>query len=278
MQRVSKKQQQRTLWDRQKPDCLLWWRISPTLRCTCQCAYCSAEFLHRPQLRTVYKRRPLTPKQWISICNKLDTGLVFTGGEPFVYSGLLEVLEGVEHKVRINSNLGTLSDTDIRRLGDRGEMMILASYHHQQPGALPLEAFARKVKLLQLGGIKIKVSMIATSPEHGHKVLKPVKRLFYRKHRIKASISKDARVYDAWPGTQSRGATKRVLCQTGCLRLVGPDGFRYPCESKLVRGVGQMEDLLTDDPRPMDYDVECGEFGFCLPCDRHGPRKIETLP
>lgn len=277
MQPVMEKQQPAVLWDRQRADCLLWWRISFTQRCNCQCSYCSAAFRHRPDVKTAQAGRVLTWQQWLIICNKLDTGLVFTGGEPFLYPDLFRVLCNVDHKLRINSNLGPLRDGDLYTLVSRGNLSFIASYHHKQPGALPQVEFARRVRILLDGGIKVKTNMVSTGPEHGRDVLNPVKRAFRRDYGITADISRDARFYDPWPGTRDDGKCRDVNCQTGCLRLVGPDGFRYPCESTLVRGVGQMEDLLKEKPKPMQYDTRCADFGLCLPCDRHGPRKIEAV-
>lgn len=278
MQRITKRQQTEVLWDRQEADCLLWWRISPTLRCDCSCSYCAAEFRHRTDVKTLFRRRHLSPEQWVTICNKLDTGIIIIGGEPFVYIGLIDIVEQIDHPLRITSNLGPLTDKIIERLCKRGNIRMLTSYHHEQPGALTIEAFGRKVSMLAAGGLRCRINLVSRDAEH-RKILKPIKRRFQKEFGIKdTNISKNARFYDAWPGTQAKGPNRTVLCQTGCLRLVGPDGFRYPCESKMVRGVGQMEDLLADDPTPMKYSTECKEFGLCLPCDRHGPRKIETVP
>jgi hypothetical protein len=268
----------KVLWNRQNPDCVLWWRIYPTLRCNCACTYCSAEFRHRSDLKIQFKRRHLSPQNWIDICSKLDTEILITGGEPFIYLGLMEIVEGIEQKVRINSNLGPASPADLDRLVERGNAFVMCSYHHGQRGALPFDDFARKVKILKEGGIGTKVSMVAKNPQHGMKVLNPVKTMFQRRYGIKASISHEARHYDPWPGTTEKGTGQAVRCETGCLRLVGPDGFRYPCQSKMARNVGQMEDLLNEDPTGMEYVTECREFGLCLPCDRHGPRKIENQP
>ena len=49
--------------------------------------------------------------------------------------------------------------------------------------------------------------------------------------------------------------------------------FKGICTNPEVR-----QDLLAEEPTSMTYSTECKEFGLCLPCDRHGPRKIETIP
>lgn len=277
MQCIRKQRGADVLWERRAPNCRqLWWRISPTLQCDCRCSYCSTAFRHRSDAKTLHERRRLSPEQWIMICNKLGTRLYILGGEPFLYRGLIDVIEQINFHLRIASNLGPVTDEIIERLCKRGNIYMIASYHHEQPGAIAVEALARKVNMLQASGLQCRVNMVSQGPQYLAQ-LRRVQSRFKAEFEISARIVGDYRVYNVWPGCQSARPNRTVLCQIGRLQLVGPDGFRYPCQSKLVRGVDQMEDLLTDDPTPAKYSLRCREFGLCLPCDSHGPRKIETV-
>ena len=192
--RWGKRQRANVLWNRPKPNCrYLWWRISPTLRCDCRCSYCSTEFRHRSDAKTLFGRRPLSPEQWIMICNKLGTRLLITGGEPFLYRGLIDVIEQIDFQLRITSDLGPVTDEIIERLCKRGNIFMVASYHHEQPGAIAMEAFARKVNMLQAGGLQCKVNMVSQGPEHARQ-LRKVQRRFRGEFGIAAHIIGDYRV------------------------------------------------------------------------------------
>ena len=66
--------------------------IYPTLRCNLDCQFCDTTDRHRPP------QAELPPEEWISIINEaalIGTRQIFVlgGGEPFIYPGLLDLLE-----------------------------------------------------------------------------------------------------------------------------------------------------------------------------------------
>ncbi len=85
------------------PDSYDYVGVYVTNRCHLRCDYCitsqrGSGFSHR-------ETELLTAKQWIEGLNRLvlppDMPITLQGGEPFLYDGIWEVLEGVTHKMDI---------------------------------------------------------------------------------------------------------------------------------------------------------------------------------
>lgn len=225
-------------------------------------------------------RRKLTPAQWLAIINRLDIpsseGLLITGGEPFLYAGLVDIVEGLPGmKVRINTNMGPVTKEQIRRIAAwqsrvDGELMLYTAYHYGQPGVVEVGEFAEKFQLARELGLRIKASIVGQPGQN----FVALKKRFQNSYKIKLDVKKETRARMHFTGVRETGPCDYVTCKTDALRLIGPDGFRYPCASAMVRGVMTMEDLLNQDPSPTPYVTDCIDYGLCLPCDHHGPREI----
>ena len=74
-----------------------------TNRCHLNCDYCITA--HHGSGFKDRRAEYLTPEQWIKSLNRLvlpiDVPITLQGGEPFLYTGIWEILEGIKHKVDI---------------------------------------------------------------------------------------------------------------------------------------------------------------------------------
>lgn len=256
------------------------WRINPTFECNANCEYCVVSFRHRPevQIPAPAGREMLTGKQWVEIIKRLDAigprYLVVSGGEPFMHPGMMQIIMGVAPMVvRLNTNFGLVTDDQIREMADRDPpVKLFISYHFNQPGVLDEVEFVRRIQLAKDVGSDFTIHSIGYpfpwSLDH-------VVARFRRSYDICLGVHKDLR-QKHFTGARSHGPGRHVECKTRRLRLIGPDGYRYPCLSSLYRGVNEMrmENLLYDEPTGLEYTTECRDFGFCLACDVQASRRI----
>jgi len=266
----------KVLWRRQWDACPPDWWIFPTLRCHNRCSYCAAAFRHRPDV-VVDEDRSIPPDQWIAICHKLTTPqIAITGGDPFLYPGLLHVIESIPHHLMLFANLDHVTENDIARLTKRGDISVICSYHHKQPGAQKFQDFAAKAAALHDGGLELAARIIWDNDEY-RPIIRAARTVLEKKYGVFCWIE-PARPH---VGTDFRGCRQgelgpQVLCQTQCFRLAGPDGYRYPCQSKMFRNVGRMENLVTEEPGSEAYDTVCDEYGLCMLGDYVARRVIEA--
>jgi len=263
------------LWDQPKCLRMVAWRISPTLRCNLHCPYCTGEFVHRSDLKSVLDRKELTVDEWGAICDKLPPGpIIVTGGEPFCYTNLVDLLNRIKQRVLLWTNLVSTTDEQIEAL-NRSRLGVMATYHHGLTPK-PFWKHIAQAKRLQDKGAVVKIIFLIRGPKHKLQFQGFVKRcedtgLPYEFGRILNHCG-------SWPGCLMKGPGRRVLCKTTYLHLVGPEGVRFPCQSALIRNVRPMENLRTSPPGPSVYKFECPDFGHCLPCDKLACRMITTVP
>ena len=230
-----------------------------TLRCNLNCEFCVNTYVDGGLKLLDYQL--LSPAQWIRIFNSLGRDIVITGGEPLLYPGLDEIILGVNPKldITIYSNLMVPLKGDLSWLRRKGLAMYL-SYH---PSYGDDNVFIENVRLLKQYKVPFTLHAIDVM---GREKLEKMCAHRLRGEALHIIIDKDQRkLFES----SSKKFKKRVNCQRSII-LIAPDGYRYQCVSRMVRRVAPLENLLTESFTGECRTVDCGDYGYCAPCDGLG--------
>ena len=231
-------------------------RIYPTLRCNLSCPYCVNE-----QMGQVRKDHDLPPpERWAEAVNREGRHVVFTGGEPFLYPGFPELVNGVGRalKVRVYTNLSLDLENLLARIARPVHFYV--SWH---PLCRNRERFLDNLRVLAAS-----------------------KHFTFGAHAIEAEETKDLLADDlAWFRDQGMdiavdpdqrdfmGSDPANAALVECCRriyLIGPEGARFQCVSHLVRDMAAMENIFDGPLGPAEQTIRCADFGRCAPCDGLG--------
>jgi organic radical activating enzyme len=142
------------------PDRLILY-FTPTARCNYRCSYCTV--VTKFDYATVFpKAVERTAQEWIEAFGKLPPAMIYiAGGEPFVYAGLVDILNGLPSKHQVVGIVTNLSQ-DVRLYRKiQKPLHINASFHREY---VKQEEFVAKVKELS-SHFHIQVNIVAT-PEN----------------------------------------------------------------------------------------------------------------
>ena len=236
-------------------------RVYPTLRCNLRCSYCVNEQMGaRPQ-----KFPETTPVQWIQALNREKRHVVFTGGEPFLYQGLIQVINNIapELKVRVYSNFSL----DVRPHLDslRRPMHFYLSWHPQRKTGRAL--FLDNVLHMQKNPLFTADIHALAAEENCHRLEQDIE--FFRRNGLTVQRDSDQRDFI---GCGRPNVAKAVCSKT--IYLIAPDGSRFQCVSRLVRDDRPMENILHESLGPEEALDICPDFGNCAPCDGLGQTKM----
>lgn len=248
-----------------------YWSAVLIYNCTANCSYCVQNFSFENGRKDSPLKGFIEPQHWLKlneISNKPDT-FVITGGEPFLYKRLMEVLEGLTtfKTIQVVTNLTLDVGKHIDRLKKIKTHRILfeCSYHDS---AIDFEKFLSRALLLKeaglLGSVRIvdvdekkTISCIKKFADHGINMIP----LFQVGKKDDGEISSFAN-----PESSDMVRKPPVLCKTN-LTLFSPDGYVYNCHTKLYWNDRQSSfgNIETGFEIPDDY-VICHDYGFCNPC------------
>lgn len=279
---------------------LLWlygnpyWAAFLTFLCTGNCDYC-IQHLSKDEFiaaRSAYNRNMLRPDEWLKFFNGVqkwkNQQLGIIGGEPTVYPGFFELINGLEgFSITVTSNLTTPAFKSIpefvSRLGDLKKVRLNTSFH---PEITSVDEFARKIHQLRELGVNVdQIAMVA----HPLSNYKKYNLEFLRRginlapqtylgkyHGNLLPIDKGDFAYDfgeheitdeaLYRQGFSYEEKKNVMCRTQRF-MVAPDGGIYKCHYLMYSRKNPLGNIKDPElPDPNAYDL-CREFGFCNPCD-----------
>ena len=242
-----------------------WIRVYLTLRCNQQCTFC----VHRQNLKEFagHAYQELSPRAWVRIFKRVKLSIILTGGEPFLYPGLIELVQrSPERQIRIYTNL-TLDVSEFAQQVKR-KVSLLISYH---PLVQSFDRFRQQFELLQVRPNFHGVVHVVDVPEHQAAIVQARKLFANGIENWKFTIVEDQRRQN--PEMSSKKVCKRVRCRR-VSALVAPDGVRYPCASLLLRRKQPQEDLKKQFLRRGALIVECNDYGHCCPCDAVAPGSV----
>lgn len=221
--------------------------IALTFRCNLNCPYCVA----KAHLGNNLTRKELSGKEWVRIINRYDRDVHFTGGEPTLHKDIWYILQNIKPSLQVKLNTNMTFDVDEFLDKVKRPVYLCASYH--PVSGPPQKIIDRILKLKQVGkwdlyseihAVGLNVNATREFEEAGIKLT--VNPLF-------TLPKKDT-------------ATKRVLCKHYGF-VIGPDSIKRTCHSKMWRGLGLQENLVTGRLKGAPTITKCNDYPFCSECD-----------
>lgn len=250
-----------------------------TNRCFLSCSYCitnyNEQFINRKYFRE------LEPGEWIEALNRLvlppGVPLTFQGGEPFIYKGIWEILENINHNVDILTALPPqVVPEKFKQLKsmkwhrkDAPYPTIRVSYHKGQNDYKQLIPRIKELQeFLSIGLFHIEHPAY---PDHIHEI-----REYAQKHgvefRTKTFLGEyEGKIYSRYKYVDAcvgRVVKPNVKCKNTVFPI-GPDGLIYRCHSDLY---GRRYDMALGNVMDPELKLEhryrnCAFYGTCIPCD-----------
>jgi hypothetical protein len=234
-------------------------RVYPTLKCNLRCPFCS-DGLDYDKSHMGYE--PLTAEQWITILDALPgEAVVFTGGEPTLYQPLPDVINAIHQtEIFVYTNLAY----DVEKFLDRltKPIRIFGSFHPNNKGVT-----AERI----IGNIAmVRAHPMCRTFENVHTIRHPSNGDVDEHKRVFESAGLERDIYQDQFLTNSNSPAAcngEQLSTVRCVYdrvLIGPDGKRWICVSKMIRNI---PDGLVPLDRETVPEMVCSEFGRCSPCD-----------
>ncbi len=250
-----------------------------TNKCHLRCDYCITS--HYNSGFSGRKIRCLSPGQWVEALNRFvlpkEVPVTLQGGEPFLYPGIWEILEGVKHRIDILTALPTFLTREhfvkLKTLEWNKRKApypaIRVSYHKGQHDYKELiKRIAELQTVLSIGLYCLehpsyKEEFIEVE-QFGKGLGIEVRRkefLGYWQDKLYGTF----RYNDACIGI-NKGM--RVKCRNTVIPI-GPNGDIYHCHSDLYFGRESLKsgNVLDDDLVIEDKYHNCDNYGTCSECD-----------
>jgi len=234
-------------------------RVYPTLQCNLKCPFCS-DGLDYDKSHMGYQ--PLPPERWIEIIDALPgPAVIFTGGEPTLYQPLPDVINAIRQPtVMLYTNLSY----NVAKFFDRLErpVTVFASFHPNNKG-VTAERILANVKVLKAHPrVRDVVNLHSINhPSNGD--LEEARR-FFEQNGIHLDIHQDQFLNNSnSPAACDGRSLQTVHCAYDRI-IIGPDGQRWICVSKMIRNI---RDGLVPMGQRTVPEMVCHEFGRCSPCD-----------
>ncbi len=250
-----------------------------TNKCHLSCDYCITAH-HNARFR-YEERKCLSAEQWVESLNRFvlpkDVAVTLQGGEPFLYPGIWEILEGLKRKIDILTALPPfLSKGHFVKLKtldwNRREApypTIRVSYHKGQHDYREL---VRRIAELQT---VLSIGLYCLEHPSYKEEFAEVKQFakgFGVEVRKKEFLGYcDGKLYGTFRYKDACTGKKkgiRVMCRNTVVP-VAPDGDIYRCHSDLYleRKSSELGNILDDDLVIEDKYYDCDNYGTCSECD-----------
>jgi MoaA/NifB/PqqE/SkfB family radical SAM enzyme len=241
-----------------------------TLRCNLQCAYCVNQCFERTESR-ISEYSPADGDKWISAINREKRDVILTGGEPTLHPDFIEILNGIDQSldVMVYTNF-KWSESFLECFLSQAKRtpIFYGSYH---PSSGDPRNFIRIIKTLRRNR-RFRGSLHAIDSKQNDDLrMEALSRIESEGFEIKLDSDQSSLFECA-----SRKFRKNVECLKQII-LIAPDGYRYPCVSKMVRRRNTLENIFTAPPGPEKVSTLCSDYGYCAPCDGLGSVKFKLL-
>jgi organic radical activating enzyme len=227
-----------------------------TLDCRSSCPYCS---LLVPFLSVERRKAQIPPEVWAEGINRRGRDVILTGGEPLLYSGLVDLVRLITvHRIDIHTNLQHSVDGFLGN-GIR-QVSFLASLH--QAGSV--EMWLEKARALVDAKHRVRCHVIKYGSDWKERE-EAIKALGIR---VKSCDNYEHRRQPRYP---------YVKCICGRYHY-GPDGYRYICTKTMGMGssFGRLEHISEGDGSEFN-EIECTLFGDCTACDLTTKSNVTTI-
>jgi SAM-dependent methyltransferase len=271
-----------------------YWAAFLTFNCAGDCDYCiqhlcKDEFL---KAKMEYSKNEIAPQEWVDFYNSLqkykDQKLGVIGGEPTIYKGFFDVINGIGgyHKT-VTTNLKTPAFDDINAFSsnivDKRTLRINTSFH---PEIISVDEFCNKIHQMRGCGLNVDQIAMVDHPTSNFKyyynefikrglVLNP--QTFLGKignvllPNPESDLTRDHKEHGITsPPLYNQGFSceekNEILCMTRRF-MTAPDGGIYRCHYHLYSKRETIGNIRNEKLfERSDYSV-CNDFGYCNPCD-----------
>jgi SAM-dependent methyltransferase len=225
-------------------------RIFLTTRCTYSCPTCSVRIKDEVILPEA------SPEKWIETINLLNASVIHvSGGEPGLYKGFAQIINGIKSKCKIFTNLSV--PEEFMGIKNSRKNVLKATFY---PNLADWKVFSASVKRIKE---ETSLEVFVYLPQW-LTTLEQYKICEADLNAMGVGFSLDRNCYEEWSkelSTLNPDAPKKVFCNHRWT-IIGPDCKRYPCVSKMRRGIGGIDDI-----RLIGSMTNCEEYGKCSCCD-----------
>jgi organic radical activating enzyme len=251
-------------------EALPFWSVFLIYKCTTDCPYCVQNYSFKNDRTDSPLKGSLPPESWLrlnDLPNKPE-GLVVTGGEPFLYKKLADVLLGLTEfkQIQVVTNLNIDPSIVVERLSKvtTPKVSFECSYHEE---SIEFGTFLTRAIMIKKAGMLGSVRVIDIDPSRTKRYIKD-----FALHGIKIhsldQIGVDGDEVLVLGNLEASNLVRKppVLCKTK-LTLFAPNGDVYNCHTKLYWAdkAASFGNVTTGFNIPEDY-LSCSDYGFCQPC------------
>jgi len=251
-----------------------------TNKCHLKCPYCITTHQESPFFDLSYTQ--LSPIQWITGLNSLelpkDVPITFQGGEPFLYKGIWELLEGIQQKIDIMTALPPFLKKEhflqLKTLDWNKRVApyptIRVSYHKGQNDYKELiERIAELQDILSIGLYYL------NHPDVSDQEIDTIKE-YAAQYKVELRLKEYLGEYQGKKYGNLKYADASVGKRQGvsvlCKNTVVPiscDGTIYLCHSDLYnqRKEKALGHILNEEFVFPQEHLSCSDYGLCNECD-----------
>lgn len=235
-----------------------------TFACNFKCHYCINKY------NNLFGYTQMTTESWVMGLNRIkttnDRPVTLTGGEPTLYKGFYDLVNGINNDISLDLLTNGSFDVEefmeqippYRMRRESKYASIRISYH---PGYTNLDDLECVAKTLHDIGYSVGIWAVETTDVQWIKTYFESLGIDFR---VKEYLDSDHGTYK-YPEALD-GKPKSCLCKPSEL-LIAPDGRLFRCHSDLYRGINSYGHLLDEDLKlPEDFS-SCDQMGLCNPCD-----------
>lgn len=245
--------------------------------CNFRCPYCTIHSMKRKgHVEAGWQ-------DWVNSFNRIHPQILdITGGEPFLNKNLVDIINGINSKIGLTTNLSQNILPFVQKVDPEKIVNMTLSYHPSQ--AMTQEAFIGKVLLLANRGFNVNVNFVA-HPEQMYLI--PAVRHLFEGMGIRFHVDpyaednqnrfqytdKEKQFLAPFVGADRefriKDVEKTVNCSGGRNYLqVDPDGFAYRCMTMHLTTGEPIGNILDETFKANEKDEICSMADLCGGCDR----------
>jgi MoaA/NifB/PqqE/SkfB family radical SAM enzyme len=252
-----------------------------TYKCNFTCHYC---WQRQGNKVGEYTAIPfIDSKKWVEAINRIGFDILdISGGEPFLQTGFIDLLEGVNCKIGMTSNLSHPLTEFVQRIRPSKVISITASYHPSQN--MSLDQFCGRAILLQSKGFNVTINFVAHPDQM---FLIPAVAQQFKQMGFRFHVDPYVAYTDKY---EFNDAEKKFLepfvgqdrshylkdkeqgikrCSGGRTHLhIQPNGDAYRCYTDFVQKKPSIGNIFEPSFKMASADSDCAIWSSCLGCDK----------
>jgi len=246
------------------------WSVFLIWKCTTDCPYCVQNYSFKNDRTDSPLKGSLPPESWWLLNNlpNKPEGIVVTGGEPFLYKKLADVLIGLSgfKQVQVVTNLNIDPSNVVERVSKitTHKVFFECSFHE---ASIDFGTFLARATMIKKAGMLGSVRVVDVDPSRTKKYIKDFALNGIKIQSLdQVGVDGDEVLVLSNPEASNLVRKPPVLCKTK-LVLFAPNGDVYNCHTKLYWAdkAASFGNITTGFNIPETY-LSCSDYGFCQPC------------